>query len=100
MKRIGAIIKKVNLSDLPRNEKTGNIDWKNSVGRKCHFIYGDIVGEIKIVDYKGDKNYPYIMAAYKNRQKWITVPSFKKGSIGNLLGAYTSDFRYQIGDII
>ena len=97
---MGSIKKEVDLSDLPRNEKTGNIDWKNSVGCKCHFIYGDIVGEIKIVDYKRDKNQPYIMAVYKDRQKWITVPSFKKGSIGNLLGVYTSDFRYQIGNII
>jgi hypothetical protein len=53
---MGGIKKEVNLSNLPRNEKTGHIDWKNSVGCKCDFIYGDIVGEIKIVDYKIDKN--------------------------------------------
>ena len=41
----------VDLSDLPKFKNTGKkIDWSRSIGWKLPFKYGDISGEIKIVD--------------------------------------------------
>lgn len=90
--------KEVDLSNLPKNEKTGNIDWKNSIGCECDFIYNDITGRIKIHDYKKEKNGTYVMVSYKDNTKWINITSIRNGSLGNLLGAQTSDFKYQIGE--
>lgn len=62
--RIGAIIKKVNLSDLPRNKKNGNIDWKNSVGCSIPFTYGELSSEVKIIKYIKNTKTPIIRVDY------------------------------------
>ena len=76
-------MKKVFLDDLPRknNGKGKNIDWKNSVGYKVHFIYEDIDGYIEILDYIDYK----LIIKYNNKELKIFTSSFIKANIGKIL---------------
>lgn len=76
-------MKKVFLDDLPRknNGKGKNIDWKNSVGYKVHFIYEDIEGDIEILDYIDCK----LNIKYNNKELKINTSNFIKVNIGKIL---------------
>lgn len=76
-------MKKVFLDDLPRknNGKGKNIDWKNSVGYKVHFIYEDIDGYIEILDYIDCK----LNIKYNNKELKINTSNFIKVNIGKIL---------------
>lgn len=97
---MGSIKKEVDLSSLPRNEKTGNIDWKNSVGCIIPFEYGDLSSEIKIIGYIKDHKTPMICVDYNGKQKNMSAGSIKKCSFGELIGVFTSDFYYSKNQII
>lgn len=76
-------MKKVFLDDLPRrnNGKGKNIDWKNSVGYKVHFIYEDIDDYIEILDYIDCK----LNIKYNNKELKINTSNFIKVNIGKIL---------------
>ena len=76
-------MKKVFLEDLPRknNGKGKNIDWKNSVGYKVHFIYEDIDGYIEILDYIDYK----LNIKYNNKELKINTNNFINANIGKIL---------------
>lgn len=76
-------MKKVFLDDLPRknNGKGKNIDWKNSVGYKVHFIYEDIDDYIEILDYIDYK----LIIKYNNKELKIYTSSFINANIGKIL---------------
>ena len=76
-------MKKVFLDELPRknNGKGRNIDWKNSVGYKVHFIYEDIDGYIEILDYIDYK----LIIKYNNKELKIFTSSFIDAKIGKIL---------------
>jgi hypothetical protein len=61
---VESIKKEVDLSSLPRNEKTGNIDWKNSVGCSIPFTYGELSSEVKIIKYIKNTKTPIIRVDY------------------------------------
>lgn len=90
----------MDLSNLPRNEKTGNIDWKKSVGYRCSFIYGKITGEIEIIDYIKHPKNSRLLLKYNERVKEVPVNTLKLGTIGDVIGVFTSDFYYEIGEIV
>lgn len=91
--------KSVDLSNIP--QKSGKCRWKNSIGCTCNFIYGDLKGTIKIVDYKLENGkQSKIKIQYDNKEDWIEVSNFKKGSLGGFLKLHTKDFYYNIGDIL
>lgn len=83
--------KYIDLSGLPTYYK--GIDWKNSLGVKCNFIYGDISGEIEIIDHTNK----YVTIKFKDKIDRITTGSFISCSIGNILGIRTNDFKIEIG---
>ena len=57
----------------------GCIDYKSNIGRYVKFKYGDIEGELKIIDYINKK----IVVEYNGViQKPISANSFKNGKIG------------------
>lgn len=92
------MIKKVDTTNLPK-KTNGNIDWKESVNHTCPFVYGDISGEFYIKDYKLEKDY-MLLIEYNNREKWMSVQNFKYGNVGNVIGVHTSDYKFNIGDVL
>lgn len=83
-------IRELDFSDLPTKEGYGCnknievIDWVRSVGKKVPFIYNDLQGEILIVGKKGTM----LIIEYNGIQKGLSISSFKKCSIGRLVGEY------------
>lgn len=83
--------KGIDLNELPR--KGTKIDWKNSIGYKCKFVYDDIEGEIEILDYK---NY-YVTFRYKNKIDTIKSDHLSNCFIGKILGKRTKCFKIKVG---
>lgn len=92
------IKKQMFLEDLPQN-KNHTIQWKNSVGYTVKFQYADIIGKIKILDYKCINKNPKIFIEYNGYQRWISVGAFKSGDIGEIVGKRRTKYEYQVGDI-
>ena len=97
-------MKKVFLEDLPKKEGMGAlknkqvIDWIKSIDCKVNFIYDNIQGEIKIVDYKPQKQILYIK--YLNKEPFkIFTGSFQNCQLGGLLGKRTNEFKVGIGKV-
>ncbi len=81
--------------DLSKNSKF--INWKESIGNWVKFIYGNIEGKVKIVDYDGK----HLYVKYLDGEPFkILVRSFKECRLGTLLGKITSEFKIEIGQII
>lgn len=93
------ITKYVETSHLP-HKNDSIIDWKKSVGYRCSFIYGDITGELEIIDYIPEKKSSKIKVKYNDNEKLMSTSSFLRGTIGELLKIHTADFKYNIGDIL
>lgn len=90
-------MRKVLISDLP-TKKYGNtfrIDWMKSVGLKVKFIYDDLNGEIKIVDYNNGK----INVLYNNSKYWIGTYEFAKGEISYIIGIKNFKSPFKVGKI-
>jgi very-short-patch-repair endonuclease len=45
----------IDLEGLPKIKNTESINWKESIGKNINFKYDDIVGVLKIIDYKSSK---------------------------------------------
>ena len=73
-----------------------HIDWKKSIGKTVEFIYDDIKGNLKIVDYK--KEYLYVKYLDYDIFK-INSNSFKNCKIGTLIRKRTNEFKVKIGQI-
>lgn len=86
--------KKIDLSELPKKGKL--IDWKNSVGCKCKFVYDDIKGEVEIIGYEYNKR-PIIIFKYKHETYKMKSDNFIKCKFGNLLCKITNKFKVEIG---
>ena len=92
------MIKEIDFSMIPKKGKF--YDWSKSVGYTCPFIYGNVHGNLTIIDYKVEDEHGYVKIKYKDNENWISVSNFRQCSIGGVLKLYTSDFYYNIGDII
>ena len=99
-------MRKVFLDDLPRWEKEGmgkigTINWNKSIGCKVKFIYDDIEGEIKIIDYQTKKQKLIIMY---NGKIYLDNPilssSFAKCKLGYYLNKIRNDFKISVNQII
>lgn len=83
------------LDELPKQKSRYN--WKGSIGYIVKFIYGDIKGEVKIVDYKTDRSNQDLYIQYKNIKSFrICIGDFKECQLGKLLGKRTNDFKIGI----
>lgn len=91
-------IKFVDLSELPL-KKNLNINWEKSIGCQCSFIYGELTGKFKITDYKSGKN-SMVEITYNDRKTYISTSNLKCGNIGNVLGVFTSDFKFDINQVV
>lgn len=86
-------MRKVFLDDLPRTYK--GIDWSKTINMNVRFIYDEIEGFVSIIKY--NKNNKNINIKYNDIYFDINVDGFKKCALGNLVGKYTSKFKYDIG---
>lgn len=89
----------IDTSNLPKRND-GKIDWKNCVGRCVDFEACGIRGTLKIKDrYKSEKGLYYLRIEYNGKEKVINQSKFSRLQIGELIGTYTSDYKYDIGYI-
>lgn len=91
-------IKSINLSNIPL--KAGHYDWKHSINKSCDFKFGKYEGTLLITDYKSNGKTSFVKIQYKDIEDWIPTSQLKNGSIGGKLKFFTSDFYYNINDIL
>jgi len=83
-----------NLPKFEEGRNKGKINWKMCIGKIVNFIYDNIEGKIEIVNYNKEK----ISIKYENKEIFnMFTDSFIKCKLGNLLGKYTKDFYFEIG---
>jgi len=75
------------------------INWSKSVEFIIKFIYENIEGEVKIVEYNSKKQYLYIKYLNEDNFK-ISITGFKDCALGNLLGIKSDKFKKEIGDTL
>lgn len=90
------IERKIDLSGLPK--RGTKIDWKNSIGYKCNFVYDDIKGEIEIVGYESADD-TYITFKYNDKISKIKSTNLRRGLIGKTLNKRTNEFKIKIGSV-
>lgn len=97
-------MRKVFLEGLPKKKGFGAnkgklvIDWKNSVGDSLEFIYDDVHGSFKILNHDSKQN--KIDIEYKDKiYKFLTYHVINC-EISKILMKRTSEFKYEIGQII
>ena len=81
--------KRIDLSELPRRGNSNQIDWKNSVGKKCKFFYKNISGIVKIIGY--DEKIQKLSVLYENNSYDIGVKHFKEAAFGRIVGLFGYD---------
>ena len=91
-------MKKIFLEELPHRGKF--IDWERSINYIIKFIYDDIKGEVKIIDYFKKNNKNYLKIKYNNNIYSISKSSFVNCSLGVILGTKNYKYKYNIGEII
>lgn len=80
--------------DLPK--KSQNMyDWKNSVGCKLLFQYGEHTGYIEIKDYITNKY--KLLISVNGKEKEIFPNNLLNLAIGDIFYGRTYDFKYEIG---
>lgn len=92
------MIKEIDLSNIP---KKGNFyNWSKSINCFCPFIYGKEQGVLEIIDYRITGKNSEVKIKYKNNENWIQTSALKRCQIGGAIKLFTSDFYYNIGDIL
>ncbi len=95
---------KVFVESLPKKKGIGKLsgtmvfDWINSVGKKVEFIYGDINGEVEIIEY--NKKSQFLKISYLNKIYTIKTYHFIEAKLGRILNIITSEFKIRIGQEI
>lgn len=87
----------IDLSNIPMRGKLR--DWKNSIGIICSFTYGDITGEVKIINYI-PASHPKLVILYNNKEYTLPTDSFINVQFGKMLNKITSEYKFAIDDII
>lgn len=88
-------MRKVFLDELPRRGKTNQFNWKKSIGYIIAFVYDDIQGVIKIVDYIVDEK--ELIINYLDTLYNIKIYPFINCNFSRILGIKTKDFKIEIG---
>lgn len=87
------IHKFINLNDIPKYR--GGIYWDKSIGMSIYFEYGDIKGNVEILDYVKEKQ--KIKFKYENRVYDMNTTVFKNVCFGKILGKITNEFKIEMG---
>ncbi len=90
----------VDLSNLVYFKSGQTVDWSNSIGKTVDFQYDDIIATLAITGRTDDVQYVYVdIPGYVQHRK-IYVGQIRHGQFGNVVKKITSDFKYEIGDIV
>ncbi|APF25263.1 hypothetical protein [Clostridium sporogenes] len=95
-------MRKVFFNDLPRKEGIGAlkgkqvIDWKNSTGYKIKFVYDDVKGELKIIEYNTENRKLYVKYLSNETIYDISVCNLHKCKICKILKKRTGEFKVKI----
>lgn len=89
-------MRKVFLEDLPKRSKT--INWKASVGYNLKFIYDDLNGYLKILNYNPKTR--NLLINYNNIEHTVRTDTILKCNLCFVLNIHTKEYKYNIGDII
>ena len=88
-------MKKMYLDNLIKQKS--QTDWKANVGNKISFVYGDVKGEVQIINYDGQ----YLTVKYLDKEPIkMQTSNFRQCRLGKLLGSHTLDFKIEIGATI
>lgn len=77
-------------------DNRGRVDWKSNIGKTINFIYGEIYGEIEILNM--NKRYVDILCKYNGNQYTgrIKNDNLLYCKIGNIIKTNTRDFKFLI----
>lgn len=91
------IYKKIFLEELPKLKLGDNyfINWKKSVGYYVRFLYDDIEGYIKIIDYIPQTQ--DLIIKYKECDYKIKTYAFKKCYLWKIVNGITKEFKIEVG---
>jgi hypothetical protein len=87
--------KKIFLECLITNKAGSKIDWKKNNNVVVYFIYENVEGYIRIINY--NKTNEKLLIEYNDKQFEINTTGFTRCALGNLLKKYTSDFKIEVG---
>ena len=99
-------MRKIFLDNLPHKYGIGAnkdklvVNWKSSVGYEIKFIYDNIKGEIKILNYYIKNKQLYLQIEYNFNIYDIHISSLKECRLANVLNLINHKYTYQIGDIL
>lgn len=73
---------------LPKQGGANNrVDWENSVGGLIPFVYGEVKGVLKLLDYEithtSDKR---MLVEYEGRQTWVHTASLRRCELKKVVG--------------
>lgn len=93
-------MRKIDWDILPKKQyKSGKLttDWLASIGYELNFTYDDIVGKIKIIDYKCKES--VLCIEYNSERFNIKTNNFTRCKLGAITKKVTSDFKITIGQV-
>lgn len=88
----------VDLSEL-KYSKDGKIKWKDSIGCNIHFKYQDIESDIILLECLLYNSIKICVIGYTD-EYIATRRDILVGNLGKAIGKRTSEFRYNVGDIV
>ena len=90
----------VDLSNLVYFNTGKTVDWNKSVGKTVDFQYDDITATLTIAGKSDDVQYVYVDVPGYAQHYRIYVGQIRHGQLGGVVKKITSDFKYEVGDIV
>lgn len=97
-------MRKCDLSGLPKvkrnikGETRELIQWKETIGYTIPFIYDEIEGEVKVLDYKPSTQ--KLTLLYNDKEFLVGTESVLSCGFSLLVGKFTKGFTYSVGEEI
>lgn len=87
-------MKKIFLDNLPHSISGNSIKWKDSIGYNIHFIFENIEGDFRIIDYGNFISYKQkeIKIQYNNKTKIITTSNLMKMKFSDIFENNIEDY--------
>lgn len=97
-------MRKCDLSDLPKvkrkikGKERELIQWKETIGCIIPFVYDDIEGEVKVLNYT--PNTQKLTLLYKDKEFLVGTESVLSCGFSLIVGKFAKGFSYEIGEEI